>query len=415
MNRRYFFASAASVALVRPKPAAASDTVNVAIMGVRGRGRALTQEFVNLNDVRVAALCDVDPRVVGRAAQIVEKSQGKQPPLIGDIRRILDDKSIDAIVVATPDHWHAPATLLACAAGKDVYVEKPASHNFREGRMMVEAARRHNRVVQMGTQARSRESTRHAIEYAQSGKLGRVHLAKAWNLQLRENIGRKPDSSAPAGVDYDTWTGPAPLLPFNENRFHYHWHWHWNYGTGDMGNDGVHQLDQARWALGVDLPRRASGMAAKLFFDDDQQTPDTMNIAFDYGDRHLIFEMRDWNPYAGPGGDENGVAIFGSDGFMMITSGFSVFDSKGKLVFEEKATPDTHARDFIDCVKSRQRPNADIETGHISTTLCHLGNIVARTGRAIAFDVQTQSIFADAEANQLLGRSYRKHWSMPRA
>jgi predicted dehydrogenase len=412
MNRRYFFASAAAV-LGRSRAAAASDRVNVAIMGVRGRGRALTQDFVKLSDVRVAAFCEVDPRVVTRAAGIVENSQGKQPPVVADLRRILDDKSIDAIVIAAPDHWHAPATLLACAAGKDVYVEKPASHNFREGQMMVEAARRHNRVVQMGTQARSRPSTRRAIEYARSGKLGRVHLAKAWNLQLRENIGRKPDSAPPAGVDYDTWAGPAPLLPFNENRFHYNWHWHWNYGTGDMGNDGVHQLDQARWALGVDLPRRAAGIAAKLHFDDDQQTPDTMNISFDYGDKQLIFEMRDWNPYGGPGGYENGVAVYGTEGYLETAGGFRVFDAKGKLVLEEKASEDTHARNFIDCVKSRQRPNADIEIGHISTALCHLGNIVARTGRAVAFDAQTQSIFADPEANHLLGRSYRKHWSAP--
>jgi predicted dehydrogenase len=412
MNRRYFFASSAAV-LARPRLVAASDKVNVAIMGVRGRGRALTQEFVNLADVRVASFCEVDPRVVGRAAQMVEKAQGKQPPVVSDVRRILDDKSVDAIVIATPDHWHAPATLMACAAGKDVYVEKPAAHNFREGRMMVEAARKHKRVVQMGTQARSRESTRRAIEYAQSGKLGRVHLAKAWNLQLRENIGRKADSAVPQGVDYDTWTGPAPMLPFNENRFHYQWHWHWNYGTGDMGNDGVHQLDQARWALGVGLPRRAAGMAAKLHFDDDQQTPDTMNIAFDYGDMQLIFEMRDWNPYAGPGGFQNGVAVYGTDGYLETAGGFRVFDAGGKLVLEEKASPDAHARNFIDCVKSRRRPNADIEIGHTSTALCHLGNIVARTGRAVAFDAQTQAIIGDPEANQLLGRSYRKHWAAP--
>jgi predicted dehydrogenase len=333
---------------------------------------------------------------------------------VADLRRVLDDKNVDALVIATPDHWHAPAAILACEAGKDVYVEKPASHNAREGFLMVRAARRHNRVVQVGTQARSRPSTQRAVEYVKSGRIGRVLMAKAWNVQLRENIGHKPDTAPPPEVDYDLWNGPAPLLPFNENRFHYQWHWHWNYGTGDMGNDGVHQLDMARWALGVEWPAEVSGMGRKLFFDDDQQTPDTMNITFNFPGKAIVFEMRIWNPY-GMNGQDNAVAVYGTEGMVHFGRVFRAFDSKGKLLEEDaKETPDLHARNFIDCVKSRARPNADIETGHISTMYCHLGNIVARTGRNLRFDHATESIAGDPEAGRLLGREYREHWSVPK-
>jgi predicted dehydrogenase len=419
MQRRDFLQSAVLAGAAR-SGAAASDSVNLAFMGVRGQGRSLLGTFAALPDVRIGYICDVDPGVVDRALQIVEERKGRRPPVVSDIRRVLEDRTVDAVVIATPDHWHAPGTILACDAGKDVYVEKPASHNVREGRLMVEAARRNRRIVQLGTQARSRPSTGRAVEYARSGKIGKVFMAKAWNVQLRRNIGRQPDGAPPPGVDYDTWTGPAPALPFNPNRFHYNWHWHWNYGTGDIGNDGVHQIDQARWALGVDHPLEVSGMGRKLFFDDDQQTPDTMSIAFNYPGRVLLFEMRIWNPYGMEGAD-NAVAVYGSDGMVQIgrwgpgRTGFRVYDAKGKLAHEDYGSePDTHARNFVDCVKSRKAPNAEIEIGHISSLHCHLGNIVARTGRAVKFDPKTETITGDAEAGRLVARQYRKHWSTPR-
>jgi predicted dehydrogenase len=244
-------------------------------------------------------------------------------------------------------------------------------------------------------------------------------MAKAWNVQLRSNIGRKSDSPTPAGLDYDTWIGPAPALPFNENRFHYTWHWHWNYGTGDAGNDGAHQLDQARWALGVDAPEEVAGSAAKLFFDDDQQTPDTMNITFRYPGKMLLFEMRIWNPYA-MGGVENGVAVYGSEGMLEIgksdrVNGYRVYDRKGQLVHkEEEQVSDLHAHNFVECVRSRQAPAAEIEVGRLSALHCHLANIVARTGRGFRYDDRTRSIPGDAEANALLSRQYRPHWSTPK-
>ncbi len=420
MNRRYFLGSALAGAAGGPAFASAADKVVIAIIGVRGQGRGLTNEFASLPDVEIAYLCDVDSRVFGPAVKIVEGRKGKTPKLVGDLRRVLDDKTVDAVAIATPDHWHAPAAILACQAGKDVYVEKPCSHNIREGRLMVQAARKYKRIVQHGTQHRSRSSTQRAIEYVQSGKIGKVLMAKAWNVQLRDNIGHKEDSPVPAGVDYDTWVGPAPFLPFNENRFHYTWHWHWNFGTGDVGNDGAHQLDIARWALGVDYPDEASGMGAKLFFDDDQLTPDTVSVAFRYKavNKAILFEMRIWNPYRMEGVD-NGVNVYGSDGMVTIgrwtdrTSGFKVFDRKGNLVLFDRATETAHQRNFIDCVKSRRPPNAEIETGFLSALHCHLANIVARTGRTVRFDPKSDTIPGDAEATRLVGREYRKHWAVP--
>ncbi len=419
MNRRYFLQSAVAGAAAARQAVAASDRVTIAMVGVRGQGRSLTNRFASLPDVNIAYLCDVDERVFERAASIVEEKKGTRPKLAGDIRRVLDDKSVDAVVIATPDHWHAPATILACDAGKDVYVEKPASHNVREGRLMVEAARRNRRVVQLGTQSRSRPSTQRGIEYVKSGKLGRVLMAKAWNAQMRDDIGHKADSAVPPGVDYDTWLGPAPALPFNENRFHYNWHWHWHFGTGDIANDGVHQIDIARWALGVEAPVEASGMGRKLFFSDDQQTPDTMNITFTYeGNKALLFEMRIWNPY-GLEGQDNGVAVYGSGGMAHIGRwggrwGFRAWDEKGKLVVSDDVNePDTHPQNFIESVRTRKAPNAEIETGHISSLHCHLGNIVARTGRTAKFDPQSETISGDAEANRLTRREYRKHWATP--
>ena len=423
MQRRHFLMqTAAAGSFLQRRAVAANDKINVAMIGVRGQGRYLTGKFAAQPDVNILYLCDVDENVYARAAQVVQEKAGKRPPHVSDLRKVLDDKNVDAVVVATPDHWHAPATILACDAGKDVYVEKPASHNLREGRLMVNAARRNKRIVQLGTQSRSRPSTIRAIEYIRSGKIGKVLMAKAWDVQLRDHIGHKEDSPVPKGVDFDTWTGPAIMRPFNENRFHYQWHWNWNTGTGDIGNDGVHQMDIARWALDVDRPTSISGMGRKLFFDDDQQTPDTMNITYLYGEKALMFEMRIWNPY-GMEGQENGVAVYGTNGMVHIGRwdrywGFKVYDDKGKLVLDQGRNEDdshpAHPRNFLDCIKSRKAPNAEIEIGHASSALCHLGNIVARRNTSLKFDPASETITGDAESNKLLTREYRKHWATPK-
>ncbi|MBK5294144.1 MAG: Gfo/Idh/MocA family oxidoreductase [Acidobacteriia bacterium] len=403
--------------------AAPSNKISIALMGVRGRGRSLTQAFAGMPDVHIAYVCDVDATVVEPAYQIIEKAGHKRPPLVSDIRRCLDDKSVDAIVMGTPLHWHAPGTILACEAGKDVYVEKPVSHNIREGRLMVEATRRNNRIVQTGTQLPSLPVTQRFHEYVQSGQLGRVLMAKVWNAQLRRNIGRMSDEPVPAGLDYDTWTGPLPQLPFNRNRFHGTVNWHWHYGCGDIGNDGVHELDIARRALNLGLPTAISGMGKKMYFDDDQQTPDTMNITYDYGNTLIQYEQRLWNPY-GLEACDNGVAVYGDKAVAQFGRfrdkdwGFRVYDGKNKLIHEDQhdgtSIDSPHARDFLDCIKSRRRPKVDIEEGHLSTALAHLGNIVARTGRAIRYNAAKQIIESDPEANGLLRRDYRRHWSTPK-
>ncbi len=423
MNRRDFLAATSAIALASPA-VAANDKVNLAVIGIRGQGRHLAGSFAGLPDVNIVHLCDVDDRVYANCAKAVEQGSGRPAAkLVKDLRRVLDDKSVDAVAIATPDHWHAPATILACAAGKDVYVEKPPAHNVREGRAMIKAARQHQRIVTVGTHSRSRPSTLKAMEYIRSGKIGKVLMAKAWDVQLRDFIGHTDDSQAPAEVDFDTWTGPAVARPFNENRFHYKWHWQWNTGTGDIGNDGAHQIDMARWALGVGNPTAVYGSGRKIFFDDDQQTPDTMNISYDYPDRQLIWEMRIWNPY-GMEGQQNGVAVYGTEGSVQIGRwprpwGYRVYDIKGKLVSEEydsagDADSVHHHRNFIECVKSRKKPNADIEELQITNNLLQLGNIVARTGRNLKFDGATESISGDSQANGMLGREYRKHWSTPK-
>jgi predicted dehydrogenase len=333
-----------------------------------------------------------------------------------DLRRILQDKSVDAVVVAAPDHWHALATIWACQAGKHVYVEKPASHNLVEGRRMVEAARKYHRVVQLGTQSRSSASLTRAVELVRSGKLGKVPCARAWIGGTRPNIGRPQDSAVPKGVDYDLWLGPAPQRAFNENRFHYRWHWMWDYGTGELGNNGIHALDRLRWLLNLDAPTRIVAAGGKLFYDDAQETPDTLTASYDFPNCSITWEHRVWSRGTGSGAalyGERGTLVFDRQGWH-VENGIEATD-KGDV---EPADSSIHQRNFIDCIKNSsgrnvRRPNADIEEGHKSTRLSHLGNIAFRTGRAIRFDEKTETCLNDPEANRLLRRSYRKPFVVP--
>ncbi len=433
MRRRSFLKSSAGAVLgstavgtaAAKTRVSANNKVNIAMMGVRGRGIWLTRYFSALPETNIPYICDVDSTVVGPAKEVIEDKKGKTPELVDDIRYVLDDPTIDAIIVATPVFWHSAATILACEAGKDIYVEKPISHNIREGRLAVEAARRNNRIVQVGTQRRSSAVTQRFIDYVQSGKIGRLLMTKLWNTQLRENIGHKEDEPVPAHVNYDIWTGPVPKLPFNQNRFHYSYNWNWHYGAGDIGNDGSHWLDLGLWAMGVGHPTEVSGMGRKLYFDDDQQTPDTQNVTYNYKDQVIMYEQRLWNSYM-QDESQNGIAVYGTDGYATLSSdsgnAVRVFDDKGKLIhmeFEPGETKwegwslngESHYQNFINCVRSRRRPNADAEVGHMAASLCHLGNIVARTGRTIHFDPATETITGDPEANRLVSREYRKHWS----
>jgi predicted dehydrogenase len=401
-----------------------NDRISVALMGCNARGVSLARAFTSLPEVEISHICDPDSNVVDRCVKIVTQNKGRGFKLVKDIRVVLDDPAVDAVVMATPIHWHAAGTILACEAGKDVYVEKPASHNVREGQLMQQAARKNDRIVQLGTQSRSRLVTSRFVDYVRSGKIGKPLMAKVVNCQGRfpaMGIGHKPDEPVPEGVDYDIWTGPVPEMPFNRNRYHATVNWHWHYGAGDIANDGVHWLDVARWVMDVGLPLEVSGMGRKLAFNDDQQTPDTQNIEFNYDDKLITFEQRLWNPYLLEGTD-NGVFVYGTEGIVQTGRwvggrfAFRHFDKQGKLVYYEQQPGSdnatvAHAQNFLDCVRTRDLPNADIGIGHKSTLLCHLGNIVSRTGRNIRFEPDTETIVEDEEASRYFSREYRDHWS----
>jgi predicted dehydrogenase len=334
---------------------------------------------------------------------------------------VLDDKDIDAVIIATPDHWHARMMMLACQAGKDVYIEKPLSQTIHEGHLMRDAARKYNRVVQVGTQRRSGEHFRTAAEYVGSGKLGKVCLVKAWITQVRRSIGNPPDGTPPAGADYDMWLGPAPKRPFNKNRFHYNWRFFWDYGNTELGNQGVHMLDLAMWAIqklrGVDdcLPKRASSNGGIYWLDDAKEVPDTQVATYDYGEMMLVWEMHSFQSLKPIEGTAAGTAFYGTEGTLIVTGrGWKVFGKGGEVGPSEKASRGSHSGNFLACVKSRRRPNADVELGRLSTTICHLGNISHRLGRDVHFDPKTETFGDDKEANALLTKEYRKPYKLPK-
>jgi predicted dehydrogenase len=400
-------------------------------MGVKGRGGGVLSTFASLGEVEVRYVCDIDEQVREAAIARVEQKTGKRPIGIKDYRQALDDKSLDALASGTPDHWHALPTIHACQAGKDVYVEKPDGHNIIEGQVMVAAAKKHGRVVQLGTQSRSGAHFLACMEYLKTGALGKVRFAKAWESARQGSIGRPEDSPVPPGVDYDLWLGPAPLRPFNKVRFHGNWRWFFDYGTGDLGNDGVHRLDYARWALASALsaekqslpllPRAVSALGGKYYFDDAQEWPDTMMVTYDFAPGCLLtYEMRVWNAY--PLHEESeGAAVLGDQGSVVIGNGrWRAFDAKGKLVKESGGSYGNdlaHVKNFLDCMRSRGKPNADLETvGHPSSLLCHLGNAAWRAGRTLRFDPASYTFTGDADANQYLTRAeYRKPWVLPKA
>lgn len=432
MQRREFLACSAGLALsgaaasaAETKPGA-SERIIVAVAGVRGRGGSLLRSFAAQPDVVVKYVCDVDQRVLADKVKAVQTQTGRKPEAIQDFRRALDDREVQALVLGTPDHWHAIPTILACQAGKDVYVEKPDGHNALEGRTMVAAAKKHGRIVQLGTQSRSASHFLEAMKFLATGALGRVQFAKAWESARQGSIGKPADSDPPQGVDYDLWLGPAPNRPFNRNRFHGSWRWFFDYGTGDLGNDGVHRLDIARWALetalaakGVKLPlypRSVSAQGGKYYFDDAQEWPDTLMVAFDYPGSVLTYEMRVWSPYPMEGEDE-GAAVFGDQGYMILgNSRWRACDPKGKVLAQGTGNydDDTHVRNFLDCLRTRQKPAADLETvGHPSSMLCHLGNAAWRSGQTIRFNPETYD-FGSSEANRYQTRpEYRKPWVLP--
>ena len=426
MSRREFVGLTAAAGLAAGAPAwarGANEKIIVGVMGVSraygaparpGRGTGLAMGLARIPGAEVAYVCDVDRAYLDAAVADVAQVQGRPPQGVTDFRRILDDKAVDALVIATPDHWHAPAAILALGAGKHVYVEKPCSHNAREGELLVEAARKHRRVVQHGTQRRSWPSHIEAVAALRQGAIGRVLYARCFYLfSDRPSIGRGKAVPPPETLDWSLWQGPAPERPFRDNYVHYNWHWFWHWGTAELGNNGVHTLDVCRWGLGVDYPVLAACVGSRLRYDDDQETPDASIATFQFENGTTItWEQRSWGGRS-PADPSYQVAFFGDRGTLTISgSSWSIYDKSGVEVAKgsSPAGDETHLRNFLDSIRGEARPNAEIEEGHKSTLLCHLGNISWRTGRMIRFDPKARKIVGDREAEAYWSREYRPGW-----
>jgi len=431
-NRRVFLKTAASLAgalagqsfFVAPGAAqesrSSANKVVVAVMGVNGRGGQLATTFLSQPNCEIGYVCDVDERALARVVKSVRDRQERAPQGIVDFRQALDDKGIDALVCAAPNHWHAPATILACAAGKHVYVEKPCSHNPREGELQVAAARKYNRVVQMGVQRRSFPAIIEAIEKLRAGEIGRVLYSRTWYNNTRPSIGHGRVAPVPSWLNWTLWQGPAPERPYMTSDIPagnfivpYNWHWHWHWGNGELGNNGVHALDIARWGLGVDYPIRVTSGGGKYRHDDDQETPDTHLATFDFpGGKSILWEGLSWSPYS-PNGSGFGITFHGEQGTLVIDgSGYRILDLKNKEVARGTGSGSDalHVANFLDCIRRGGRPNADIEEGHKSTLLCHLGNIAYRVRRVLHTSEKDGKILHDDEAMQFWSREYRPGW-----
>ena len=393
-----------------------SERIAVGLIGCGGQGRSNAKYFLRSGMADIITVCDVDDTQIGKASQQIEEVQGKKPVAIKDFRRILDDSEIDAVVVSTPDHWHALPTILACEAGKDVYVEKPLSHTFQEGTAMIEAARQNNRVVQMGTQQRSGPHYKEAIEYVRSGKLGKIAFARGWVSHVRPGIPVKEDCDPPKGVDYDMWLGPAPVRPFNPNRFHYDWRWFWDYGTGELGNWGVHHFDILVWGLDLGQPEAVYTHGGNFAHKDASETPDTQLVVYEYPDLTIEWEHRVWSRHSFAE-NRSGAVFNGTEGTLVVTrDGWNVYpngkDAKGPSGRgSEMHGP--HVSNFIECVKNREKPISDVVEGNKATVLCHLGNIAYRLDRKLHWNPETERFVGDEEADTYLTKGYRDPWGIP--
>ena len=419
VNRRQFLDGAAGVAaasylVTRGSVAAAASPNDEIVIGVMGlsRGKALASSFCKRKNVRIKYVADVDTKRAAIGAATVEKLVGKAPTPIQDFRKILDDKEVDALVCAAPNHWHAPATIMACSAGKNVYVEKPCSHNAAEGELMLQAARKYKRAVQVGTQRRSSTPIIQAMKMLWGGKIGRVFHANSWYGNVRGTIGRGKAVDVPKELDYDMWQGPAPRTPYYDNRIHYNWHWFWQYGNGELGNNGIHSLDLCRWGLEVDFPTRVVSAGGRYRFNDDQQTPDTHNVSYEFpGQKSMAWDGLSCNRHRNAF-----VTFYGEKGAMVIEGGgnCTFYNELDKVTNELKGNQGDieHIDNFLAAVRN-DRPlalNAEIAEGHKSTLLCHLGNISQRTGRALKCSSKDGHIIGDEQAMAQWGREYEEGW-----
>ncbi len=418
---------AATAAAPAHRKVGPNDKLSVAVIGTNGRGLAHIECLTNLAGVEVAYICDVDDLALAKGVKETAKRQKTEPKGLKDFRKALEDKSLDAVTIATPDHWHAPMAILALAAGKHVYVEKPCSHNPHEGELLIQAVRKYQGVLQMGNQRRSFPNVQQAIKEIHEGIIGRAYFARAWYDNQRASIGRGKAAPVPARLDYELWQGPAPRRPYRDNVIHYNWHWFWHWGTGEALNNGTHEVDVARWALGVDWPNRVTSNGGRYHFQDDWETPDTQVIGWDYAEGKTIsWEGRSCNRYPVEG-LERGTLVYGTEGAVLLDgNSYTVFDKRKKVVkaLKEKETADAtniisatgialdqlHVQNFLESIRSGQRLNSPIEEGHKSVAMLHLGNIAWRVGRELHCDPADGHIQNDAEAMKLWRRDYEPGW-----
>jgi len=433
LSRRYFFHSAgmALTAAQATRVMGANDRIQVGIVGLGGRGQDHIKTYLTLPEANIAALCDVNQEALERSQATVQKAGQNKPKGYTDMREVFADKNVDAVSMPLPNHWHALSTIWACQAGKDVYVEKPACHNVFEGQKMIEAARKYKRIVQIGSQGRSSPHKRKAAQLLEDGIIGKIYMARGLCFNRRKSIGHMADAPVPLGLDWDKFLGPAPMRPYNELRFKYNWHWFWDTGNGDIGNQGVHQMDIARWGLGRGLPQSVVSTGGKYIYKDDQETPNTQIATFDYGDAEIVFEVR--GLVTGSEGrltdrtDSHtiGNLFYGSDGWMALGGdSFQVYKGeKGEKIMDEKSERGgggdggnaPHMRNFFQAMRSRNPKDltADVEVGVTSAMLVHLANISFRLRKELTFDPKTLTFPGNPEANRMLTRQYRAPYVIP--
>jgi len=410
---------AAAAQLSTRRALGANEKIQVAVLGVNGRGKDHIQGFMKQPDAEVALICDPDSEVLAKRKQEFEAKYGKTVATETDLRKVFDNKSIDAVSVATPNHWHALAAIWACQAGKDVYVEKPGAHNIWEGRKLVEAAHKYNRIVQHGVQLRSSEALQEAVGLLRKGAIGKVYMSRGLVFRWRPSIGNKPTEPAPAHIDYNLWTGPARMRAFSRRIVHYNWHWHWDYGNGDVGNQGIHETDMCMWGLGVDtLPSKVASMGGKFLFDDDKETPEVQTTTYLYPEeRKMIqFEVRHWCTNSEHGADV-GNLFYGSEGFMVVKGydSYEIFLGQKREKGPARKAGGDHYANFIKAMRSRKTAdqNGPVETAHLASALAHMGNISYRLGRTLTFDAVNERFVGDEDANAMVKRQYRPPFVVP--
>ncbi|GAB4015275.1 Gfo/Idh/MocA family protein [Spirosoma koreense] len=396
----------------------ANDRVRVAVIGLNGRGKDHIQGFSRLKDVEVVTLCDVDSNVLQERAAEFEKKYNRKVQTIADLRQVYEDKNIDAVSIATPNHWHALAAIWACQAGKDVYVEKPGAHNLYEGRKLVEAAHRYNRIVQHGVQLRSSEAIQEAIKHLRDGLIGNVYMARGLVYKWRPDIGDQGKSPVPPELNWNLWQGPAQTKDFSKNYVHYNWHWFWDYGNGDIGNQGIHETDLCMWGLNVGLPEEITSAGGKFLWKDCKETPETLTSIYKYPKEGKVieFEVRPWMTNK-EDGVEIGNLFYGDKGYMVINGydDYKTFLGKERTPGPARKAGGDHYANFIEAVRARdtKKQNGPVETAHLASGIAHLGNIAYRLGRTLHFDPKNEVFVGDKEANQMLTRKYRAPFLVP--